>query len=507
MDLIHILASVTFILLLIFIYLSWQYTYFQRRGIPTAKGIIPPFGHMLPIIVIHKTLGTLCEKFYNETKGYSMCGFYHLWTPILLIREPELVKNVLQTNFSSFSENPFDISSVKCDQLLKSHPFFTKGDEWKKSRAPVTNSLSAMKLKLMMPVIQRIVSRMTEYLQYQCGKEVDLKVLCNKFTGEFSAIESGIQTNNFKNTDEIGYNQMIDIFFKTPTFGNGVRLMIFFILPALGSFLNYGLTPKVVDQYFREIGTKVVNNRRKEKGNYNDYIQYVMDYQKLHHNIENEEVLAAAHMLSFAFDVYEIVAVTTSFLIMDLARRPEIQNKVREEIITILDKYNGELTYDALKEMPFFDKVLNESQRMNHLLGITMKICTKRTKLEGTDGLSCVIEPGQKVAVSIYGLQMDPKYWNEPEIFDPERFNNDEKNTRHKFTFLPFGEGPRMCVGMRIGIILVKLAVAGILKDFSVEPSKKMVFPMTKDETNFLNFPLGGFWVKIRPLKSGACSE
>ncbi|XP_051169083.1 probable cytochrome P450 6a13 [Leptopilina boulardi] len=516
MELINILASITFVLVLIYIYLSWQYNYFKKRGIPTAKGIIPGLGHSLPLITGQKSIASFYEKFYNDTKEYSMCGIYQFCSPVLLIREPELIKNVLLTNFSSFNKNPFKLNCPEKDELLSLNPFFANEEKWKEVRSPFTNSFSGMKLKLMFPLVQKVGVKINNYLHKQLKIkngifDINLKKLCNKFTGEVSSTGMGIEANNFheelQSNNNMSYNQIIDKLFEPPSSSIGIPVMILFFLPSLAKLLKFSLTPKVVDQYFRQISKTIINKRKEENLVYNDFVQFMMDYQKLHNTNVNEETLTAAQMLSFAMDVYETTAITMSYLIMDLASRPEIQDKVRHEICTLIEKYNGELTYDALKEMTYLEKVLNESQRINHIIGVFFKICTKQTKLEGSDGLSCFVEPGQTIAFSAYGIHMDEKYWQEPEIFNPERFNDDEKSTRHKFTFLPFGEGPRICVGMRMAVILIKLAVSSILKDFSVHVSSKMIYPMQRDESSFLNSPKGGFWVNMQPLKTDVLSS
>ncbi|XP_051164509.1 cytochrome P450 6B4-like [Leptopilina boulardi] len=509
-----IFATVAFVFFLLYFYLSRQYNYFQKNEIPSANGIVLGLGHMLPVFSEKKSLATLCEDFYNEAKEYSMYGFYELCSPVLLVREPELVKNVLLTNFSSFSENPFKLNYQDKNELFSLNPFFVDGDKWKEARAPHTHSFSSMKLKQITFQVAKIADKMNKYLSKQCKNgefETNLKKLCKKFTGEVSSTAIGIETHNFEElqpqNSEMTYNERLDKVFESPSFSTVFQQTIRLYLPSLAKLFQLSVTPIEVDQYFRQIAKTIIDNRKMENFIYNDFAQFVINFQKSHDTKINEETIIAAHMLSFAVDTYETTSLTMSFLIINLAKQPEIQEKVRNEIVTLLKKYNGKLTYDALKEMTYFEKVLNESQRMHHITGYFFKICTKKTKLIGTDGLSCVIKPGQKVGISLSGLQMDSKYWREPEKFNPERFNEDEKNSRHKFTFLPFGEGPRVCVGMRLAVILIKISVAAILKDFSIEISSKMIFPIERDESSFLNSPKGGFWVNIRSLKTSASSN
>jgi cytochrome P450 family 6 len=70
--------------------------------------------------------------------------------------------------------------------------------------------------------------------------------------------------------------------------------------------------------------------------------------------------------------------------------------------------------------------------------------CTKPTTLRGTD---VTVEKGTLVLVPILGLHHDPKYYPDPERFDPQRFTQEERKKRPHFSYIPFGEGPRMCIG------------------------------------------------------------
>jgi cytochrome P450 len=74
----------------------------------------------------------------------------------------------------------------------------------------------------------------------------------------------------------------------------------------------------------------------------------------------------------------------------------------------------------------------------------TDRVCVKNYKIPDTDK---VIEAGTVLTVPIFGLQRDPEFFPEPELFDPERFNEDKKTLVKPYTYLPFGVGPRNCIG------------------------------------------------------------
>jgi cytochrome P450 family 6 len=104
---------------------------------------------------------------------------------------------------------------------------------------------------------------------------------------------------------------------------------------------------------------------------------------------------------------------------------------------------------------PFTDVRISAAGRLTQLLftealqnyppiPILKRECTKDYEIPGTD---VVLENGMTTVIPIYALHRDPKYYPEPERFDPERFNANEKAKRHQFVYLPFGEGPRICIG------------------------------------------------------------
>lgn len=87
-------------------------------------------------------------------------------------------------------------------------------------------------------------------------------------------------------------------------------------------------------------------------------------------------------------------------------------------------------------------------------------------------GTKHVIEKGTSVVIPVYGLHHDPDIYPNPEQFIPERFTEENIKKRHQFTFLPFGEGPRVCIGVRFGQMQTRLGIVTILKNYKLSRAR-----------------------------------
>ena len=108
-----------------------------------------------------------------------------------------------------------------------------------------------------------------------------------------------------------------------------------------------------------------------------------------------------------------------------------------------------------------------------------------------------VIEKGVQVWVPIFAIQRDPEIYPNPDKFDPERFTPENIKARHPYAWLPFGEGPRNCIGMRFGLMQTKVGLATILSNFRVTPSSKTPIPMKFNPKGGILSPVGGMHLNI----------
>ncbi|KAL6448751.1 hypothetical protein ACFW04_000513 [Cataglyphis niger] len=159
----------------------------------------------------------------------------------------------------------------------------------------------------------------------------------------------------------------------------------------------------------------------------------------------NRLTLLEAIAQAFVFFIagFETSSTTATFCLYELAQQQDLQDKLRKEIDEILKKH-GELTYNAVNEMTYLHKVVNEAMRKYPPLPSLNRMCTEEINLPTTN---IHIPKGMLITIPLLGLHRDPSIYPDPDRFDPERFNEDKVAARHPYAYLPFGEGPRICIG------------------------------------------------------------
>ncbi|GBN02203.1 putative cytochrome P450 6a13 [Araneus ventricosus] len=174
---------------------------------------------------------------------------------------------------------------------------------------------------------------------------------------------------------------------------------------------------------------------------------------------------AVAQSVSFFIAGYDTMASTVSFVTYLLALHPEIQNRTFEEIREVLQEKKGELTYEALQEMKYLDNVICESMRLYPAVPRLERTATADCTL-GDTGIK--IHKGMVIIIPTYALHKDPKLFEDPEKFDPDRFLPEERAKRDPYSYIPFGDGPRYCLGMKYALMQVKVCIVCVVANFKI---------------------------------------
>lgn len=112
-----------------------------------------------------------------------------------------------------------------------------------------------------------------------------------------------------------------------------------------------------------------------------------------------------------------------------------------------------------------------------------------------------VIEKGTLCFIPVFAIHHDPEYYPDPERFRPKRFAPEAVSKRDALTWLPFGEGPRNCIGLRFAMMQIRLSLATLVENFEFSTTDKTIAPITFVPQNFMLTPNGGVYLNVRRLK------
>ena len=151
-----------------------------------------------------------------------------------------------------------------------------------------------------------------------------------------------------------------------------------------------------------------------------------------------------------------------------LAKNPEKQDKLREEILTKLPEKNSKLSSQSMANMPYLRACIKEATRLNPVAEGNIRNLPHDVVMSGYR-----IPKGYEVATGNHFLMMNDRYFKDSAKFIPERFlkshPDEELKGKHPFVLLPFGFGPRMCVGRRFAELEMEILIAKIIRNFEIK--------------------------------------
>ncbi|XP_054165716.1 cytochrome P450 3A2-like [Oppia nitens] len=491
-----VLTLITIVSVLTYYHFKWKrlLSYWSARNIDGPKPL-SIFGNLLDK---YSTAKPLLELQWYRQFG-RLYGTYTGPLHDLTIADPELIKQILVKDFHRFrNRRDVRISEQSSREPMMNHMFSARDDTWKRLRAIASPTFTSGRLRKLFGLIGECCDDFVDHLDGLAERRepIDAKKVMGHLTMDvIGRCAFATKPNTYTDPDD-QFTRSANSLFYIPLW----RIVLLIVLPAkLMSqpfFWRRLLRLGGVD-FFINLSRKLMAHRRQTNTKYNDFLQLLMDAEhnnndsvehreasdanEAHHvNEGDDELRANREALSnvsakrltedeilgqcFLFFIagYETSATTLSYCMYELALNPEFQERLFEEINCAVGK-NGKIDYELLSSLPFLDSLISETLR-KYPPALRLEREAQENIDLGDTGIQ--LEKGALCEIPIYAIHHDPEYYPEPDRFNPDRFMPENRHLLRPYTYLPFGVGPRNCIGMRFALLEGKLALAKLSQRF-----------------------------------------
>ncbi|CAN8003446.1 unnamed protein product [Ixodes pacificus] len=512
-----------------------HFSYFKNLGIPGPQPSIF-LGNMMEL---YKKTPTVAYREWINKYG-KVVGYFNGHRPVLLVADLEVLKNVQIRDFQDFLDRALLFQNKRPSSPHDKSIMQLMGTRWKEVRSVLTPSYTSAKLKMMSGGVISTVEELMGRLQQvaQKNEEFEIGPMYQALTLDL-ILRSGLGINlKIQQNPKHPFLTSITMLFGC-TFS--------FIAVLLASFpglegplrvlngwrlrrINGGVHP------FSEVQDKcksIIRHRQKTDVKLppqKDLLQLMIEAKESKVDVtrvtsdqltaadENEHelkiltqgtnginhssktVLDDDDITQNAFFVlvagFETTSNSMTFITHMLVNYPEVQEKVRQELFSVLGP-DEEITYNTIQKLPYLHCVVCETMRMYPPI---FGFVTREAAVDKQYG-NLKIPAGTAVMSAVEHIQNDPDNWENPHIFDPDRFLPENKQKFNALAWQPFGAGPRNCIGMRFAQMEIRFTFAHILRKYRLVPTETT----EKDPPNLDMNPLvlrikGGVHVKAVPL-------
>ncbi|KAI5652063.1 cytochrome p450 domain-containing protein [Phthorimaea operculella] len=473
-----IFSFILLVLSILYFVIKRNNNYWKKRNVPHVEPtfLLGNFGKwILQQEYLGITLQKLCQKFPKE----PYIGAFVATEPALIVQDPEILKLIVNKDFQHFSSR--EISEHVHKETMGKSLIFTYGEHWRYTRTNMTPMFTTSKLRSMFPLIQACADDFTKYLDDMIvGKPVEARKLVTSYTlAAFVSCAFGVDLKNY------GQSSVFHTMGKHMWETNRKRALtsaVRSVWPRIYYALGYRNMPIELSNFFKELMKQVFAARGNKPSGRKDFIDSLLAWKESaeKQNITLDDDYMTAQCLAIFAGGFETSASSMSFLLFELAKHQEIQAKVHEEIDEYLKKTDGKVTYECLAELPYLNACMDESARLYPIIGHLTREVTK----EYTMPTGLKLEKGLRIFLPVYHLHHNPEFFPKPEEFIPERFYGDTKQDIVPCSYMPFGEGARVCIGKRFGKLQSMTGIVTILRNHKVTLAEGMPTKLELSATN-----------------------
>lgn len=416
----------------------------------------------------------LLELIYDNgsTLIHRIYGVVDITVPVYVVRDPELIKKIAIKDFDYF-EDRSTLVDEESDKLWGNSLLLLKGQKWRQMRSTLSPAFTSSKMRQMYKLVSECVEDVVKHLKQRSETlDIEMKDFFTRYTNDVIATCAfGLKINSNSERNNAFYLDAR----KASSFNNPfqvAKLVMHLTFPSVARALKI----RIVDPTkFKSIILDTMEQRKKNNIFRPDMVNIMMqvrdgslkhqteetkDLQKdfaavqesdvgkatVNHEWNDDEIVAQCFI--FLVAGFETTSNILSLMSYELVVNRDVQQKLYEEIAEMNESLDGKrIDYDLLQKMKYLDQVVSEVLRKYPQLVQPDRVCVKDYVFDDGNNLKFTIEKGSRLFMTAYGIHHDSKYYPDPEKFDPDRFSDENKGKIQPATYIPFGIGPRNCIG------------------------------------------------------------
>jgi enediyne biosynthesis protein E7 len=407
----------------------------MNKRAPGPKGL-PLIGNVLDLQ--HDILGLMLST--REQYG-DVVRFMLGPRVIHVINHPDLAQRVLVTNRDNYDKTARSSQQIK--HLAGMSLLVSNGDDWRVKHRLLQPAFKAGAVTAYFNLMQSLAVETTK--QLQDGHVVNMSSFMMHLT--YRIVGMAMLSDDLDHTaDQVEQIMASSLQFLYQRINN---LAVPLVCPTQANKRF-----RLERRQLHDIVTSILKRRQSDNSS-NDLLARMFAAKDSERDTRLNDTWLRDEVVTLLLAGHETTANALSFCAYLLARHPDIQQRVVDELDRTLGKHPLQL--DDLDKLPYLHQVLLETMRLYPPIWAVERFVKQQDELGGY-----TIPAGSTLFISIYAMHRHTKFWHEPERFDPGRFANMQDHA----AFMPFGFGPRMCIGMSFALQEAKIILATLLQRF-----------------------------------------
>lgn len=421
----------------------------------------------LRLLDLFKILNSDSFNFLCSLSDEPVCQYKLGWQKIIFVNDPHIAEHILKDNIANYPKDNFYnmIEHVIGKNILTTNDL----DYWNEHRKLMAGLFHHQSIQNMFDDINQTAQNYINVIQAQ--KRINMNQFCTSMTLE--VITKLMFGSNIGQGQIEQLAHHIDYF--TNLLVNQRKLWALPFIPKLSSKFN-----RRQKEFNSTLMNIMSNCQGLDTDNFITRMQQHLNQQN-HALFSSKELISEAALILFAG--HETTATALMWTLITLSKFPSIRQQIREEINQVC--HDGLVTMEHLMKMPLLDHLIKEVLRLYPPFPAVPRVCLQTDEVMGY-----TIPAKATVILNIAGIHRNPDYWSEPHSFDPERF---VEKLPHKFSFLPFLNGPRICIGLNLAMLELKAMLVNLLQNFDLdllpgeEPQPKHVVSLQTQSPVFMS--------------------